>query len=119
LKTDRPNPKPPYEPKLLVRVLFWFGIYFAAQLPLIAYHADFVWFPLGLVGPFVILADKLTRSEIHLPAWTLNATYAFYAVHLAASLIVRRRKTFYILVWILIFIVLFNLAGCEMDQHMH
>ena len=113
------DPKPPYQPGLLVRLLIWFGIYFAAQLPLIPYHADYVWYPFGLVMPFVMLADKLTHSEIHLPALTLNILYVFYAAHLAASLIVRPRRTYYILIWILVFLVIFNLAGCELVQHTH
>lgn len=100
MNSDQPNPKAPYQPSLHIRLLAWFGIYFAAQLPLIPYHADLVWFPMGIFGPFVLLADKITRTEIALPIWTLKAAYALYTVHLAASLIVRRRKMFRILIWI-------------------
>jgi peptidoglycan/LPS O-acetylase OafA/YrhL len=74
---------------------------------------------MGLLGPFVYLANKITGTEITFPGWTLRATYAFYAIHLVASLVVRRRRTFQILIWILLALVIFNLGGCELDQHLH
>jgi hypothetical protein len=113
------NPKAPYEPHLVLRLLLWFGLYFGAQLPLIPYRQDWAWFPMGLLGPFVYLANKITGAEIVLPIWTLRALYACYAIHLLASLVVRRGKTFQVLIWILLFVVIFNLGGCELDQHLH
>jgi hypothetical protein len=119
LNPPQPTTKPPYEPGFAFRLLLWFGIYIGAQLPLIPYRQDWAWFPMGLLGPFVYLANKITGAEIALPMWTLRVLYIGYALHLIASLVVRRRKIFQLLIWILFVLVIFNLGGCEMDQHLH
>jgi hypothetical protein len=119
LNANPTTAKVPYEPSLPLRLLLWFGLYFGAQLPLIPYRQDWAWFPLGLLGPFVYLLNKITGAEIALPMWTLRVLYIGYALHLIASLVVRRRKTFQLLIWILLVLVIFNLGGCEMDQHLH
>jgi hypothetical protein len=119
LDPQKPSVEPVPGPHTGVRLLWWFGIYFTAQFPLFPYRADYSYFPVGLTFPFLLLADKITGTEILLPAWVRDATYGFYILHLAASLVVRSCKAFRILLWILIAVVLFNLAGCEMGQHAH
>jgi hypothetical protein len=41
------------KPNVGIRMLIWFGIYFGAQLPLIAYYPFITMFPAGLISAYI------------------------------------------------------------------
>lgn len=116
-------------PSPTTRLLWWLGIYFAAQLPLLIY-ADklkgWLWFafPLGMGYPFSLLLAGVTPPWIGRAAQTngwiggffelfpLALPFIIYLVHLILTCRVQKRRHFLLLMWILGAIVLFNLASC-------
>jgi hypothetical protein len=120
-----------YRPSVGVRLLWWFGIFLAAQLPLIPLilwihcNSGRIWFvfPMGLEWPFFLLTAWLVPQPDPTTSFAQNLHYAYriimmvfpwaiYAVHLFLSLCIRERRHFLILMWILGAIVLLNLASC-------
>ena len=99
-----------FEPSLGNRILWWFGIYFAAQLPLIKYIAGFYLFPFGLAVYYRFL---ISSGDGQNQGWMLFP-YALYVIHLVLSLCWPNPKAFRILMIILVVIVVLNLVGCEM-----
>ena len=104
-----------YQPSPGIRLLWWFGIYFAAQLPLVTMAPAFWMFPVGLsfyLAPLVPTAYADSSKEL-IP----DLGYIFYALHLALSLIFPSRRVFLILMLILTVAVVANLAGCASEMH--
>ena len=120
-------------PHRVIRLLLWFGIYFAAQLPLIPWGCKIDWhlwplYPMTMEWSFVSLVTWLmphmpnnsdgsitsTRQAIETCIWTVGEIFpwATYVVHLICTLCVRKRRSFLILMWILIVIVALNFASC-------
>jgi hypothetical protein len=112
-----------------IRLLWWFSIYVAAQLPLIPYviaggweRNDWVWllFPQGmewwLLYSTAWIVNQINQTSQVAGTCFRIALMAFpwslYAVHLFYSLRVRRRRTFLVFMWILGAITLFNLGSC-------
>jgi hypothetical protein len=96
-----------FSPSLEVRLRWWFGIYFVAQLPLVLYVAFEPLFPMGLLGLW------LSPKDLNIYFQTiLLYSYAFYIAHLILSLSLPSKRAFRILMVILIAAVLLNLAGC-------
>ena len=130
-KMEMKNPPP-----LPVRLFWWFGIYIAAQLPLIPLLCllnkgwprlswDWFLFPTGMAWWLFILTSWLgnaigrvshTAGEYYVLALMVLPWFG-YAVHLFYSLRVSKRVTFLILMWILVGIVLFNLGSCASFLH--
>ena len=129
---DRPAPN------RFIRLLWWFGIYLAAQLPLIPWALNMDWhlwplFPMAMEWSFVCLVSALmphmpnnpdgsitaTRQTIENFTWTVAIIlpWATYVIHLIWTLCVRRRRSFLILIWILIGIVVLNVASCAYFFH--
>ena len=115
-------------PSIRTRLLCWFGIYFAAQLPLIPWALNINWqawplFPMamewGLIGLISWLVprslfDAGGNQPLENCVWWVAAIFPWvtYIAHLICTLCVRKRRSFLILMWILIGIVLLNLASC-------
>ena len=95
-------------PSLRVRLIWWFGVYFAAQLPLIMFLPFEPMFPLGLLALW--LPGKDFNGGLFEPI--LVSSYGFYIVHLILSLSLPSKMAFRILTIILIIAVVLNLAGC-------
>jgi hypothetical protein len=110
-----------------IRLLCWFGIYVAAQLPLIPWMYRFdrtLWplFPMGMEWGLICLIGALVPrviweaggDQFQYCAWWVAAVlpWVTYVVHFVCTLCVRNRRTFLTLVWILIGVVLFNTASC-------
>ena len=98
-------------PTLGARLLWWFGIYFAAQLFLI-YLSPFLspslfWmFP---AGPSLTLISHDTSERM---ADTLCiSSYALYVVHLSLTLTIRNRRAFVVLMFLLTILVGLSLYG--------
>jgi len=134
VKTDNQN-RP--APSRTIRLLCWFGIYVAAQLPLVpwAYYIDWrLWplFPMAMEWGFICLVSALVpRSLLEMGGnqysadivryflWWVAAIlpWAAYFTHFTCTLFVRERRSFLILIWILIGIVLLNIASCAYFFH--
>jgi hypothetical protein len=95
-----------YTPSVGVRLLWWFGIYVAAQLPLAFSSSPFWAFPAGLA---VLLLSSTAPSLNSL----LPIGYVSYFVHLILSLTVRSKNFFRILMVILLVMVSLNLWSCK------
>ncbi|MCE0484438.1 MAG: hypothetical protein LV479_09395 [Methylacidiphilales bacterium] len=121
--------KSSYSPFFGVRLLWWFGVYVIAQLPLIPwvwrYPAAWFNFPTGIAWPLFLLTERFidwthrfgsAASEYFVIA-LMVLPWIVYAAHLIFSLYVRKRRTFLILMWILGVIVLFNLGSCAYFIH--
>ena len=65
-------------------------------------------YPMGLAG---LLAYDQSKEGL-LP-FLLFGSYFFYLIHLYATLTVRSKNSFHVLLWILVVFVVLNLAGCE------
>jgi len=111
---------PPLEdnPNVGVRMLIWFGIYFGAQLPLIAYYPFITMFPAGLISayisPFLPAPENDYFPVLRCgPAVILG--YVFYLVHFFLTLVASRPHVFRILIRILIVAVILNFTGCAMS----
>jgi hypothetical protein len=120
-----------------IRLLWWFGIYFAAQLPLIpwGYHLNWhLWplFPMAMEWGFIGLVSWLvprsvfeaggnqnTAQILQICIWwvAIILPWATYVTHLIWTLCIRTRRSFLILIWILIGIVLLNIASCAYLFH--
>lgn len=99
------------EPPAKIRTAWWFGIYFAAQLPLISMIAAFYLFPIGLSRAFVPASAGGDNKSL---MWLfLLGPYVIYLAHFIATLTVRSKKFFQILMVMLIVLVVLNLVGCE------
>jgi uncharacterized BrkB/YihY/UPF0761 family membrane protein len=106
------------KPNVGVRMLLWFGIYFGAQLPLIAYYPFITLFPAGLISayisPFLPAPENDYFPVLRCgPAVILG--YVFYLVHFLLTLVMSRPHAFRILIRILIVAVIVNFTGCAMS----
>jgi hypothetical protein len=114
------NPLPPFlrlQPGIARRFCWWFGIYFIAQLPL-AYDAGyFVFFPAGLVTPYLarLLPNENPGSD--LMRFVLQMSYFFYGIHLLLTFCMPSPRAFRILMIVLIVAVVLNLGGCALMLH--
>jgi len=97
-------------PSLTVRLAWWFGIYFAGQLPLIYYIGAICFFPvgLGLYLDYFLPAEPEKGPS----SFVIFLPYAFYVVHLLFTTFVQSKNAFRILMTILIIIVVLNSVGC-------
>jgi hypothetical protein len=130
--------KSSYSPSFGIRLLWWFGIYFAAQLPLIPWALKMDWrlwplFPMAMEWGFVCFVGALmphmpnnpdgsitsTRQAIENCIWTVAIIFpwATYISHFVCTLRVRKRRSFLILMWILGGILISNLASCAYFFH--
>jgi hypothetical protein len=120
-------------PRRWVRLLIWFGIYAAAQLPFIPW----VWPEIERRNPVVLLFPQAMEWGILIVSWYLGfdqnkipvslqglvgwlfviSPWAIYVTHLVLMVWARNRKTFLILIWVFIGIVAFNMASCAMFLH--
>jgi predicted small secreted protein len=110
------KPSAPYEPSVGTRLLWWFGIYFAAQLPLIFFIPFFWAFPLGLATYILFMFPSIEshpRSHPFAIELVYTLAYTFYLWHLILSLAVRSKRTFVVLMIILIIVVCLNLSSCS------
>ena len=98
------------DPPRKTRAALWFGIYFAAQLPLISVIGAFYLFPTGLFRSFFPTNGEISPS---VGIAVIVVPYVVYLVHLIASLNVRSRTTFQMLLVILFVMVVMNLVGCK------
>jgi hypothetical protein len=107
-----PEPEKPSqeEPTRPVRLAWWFGIYFLAQLPLIKLIGGFYLYPMGLATFFLQGMPENQRSSM---AFLVFVPYGIYLAHLIASLWARKAGTFIILMIVLIVLVTMNTAGCS------
>ncbi len=102
-----------YWPQARHRLLWWGGL---LLLAMVASYPDpraigaFYLFPLGLVKALLPQGEPY---EPYLMPATLPA-YLFYLVHFVLFLALSAKKYFYILLWILIFALTLNMAGCHM-----
>lgn len=108
----------PDSPSIRARLLWWFGMYLAFQLPLVAYAGFFLWFPTGLIGPFVELYAPYRGDNNYFP-WmnhplVVPLGYLFYLAHFLATLFWPGPKSFRILMVILAIALALNLTGCLM-----
>ena len=101
------------DPPVKIRAALWFGIYFAAQLPLISMTAGFYLFPTGLFKVLIPVGTNGISGPGPLFWFVLFGPYVIYLVHLIATLNVRSKAVFQILLVVLIVLVVLNLAGCE------
>ncbi len=117
-------------PRTRNRLLWWFGIYLAAQLPLIPLVLPLRgWmrflFPTGMAWPLIYLTGGLlarigkvgSAYGEYFVITLMIVPWILYAVHLFLSLSVRSRRHFLILLWILGALVLFNLGSCAYFLH--
>jgi len=102
-----------YAPSIGVRLLCWFGIYFGAQLPLIFFAFAFWMFPMGLAAYLFSIFPRITVPNQFINVTACTLAYAFYLIHLTLSLTVRNKRTFIVLMIILIIAVCLTLFGCE------
>jgi len=120
-----------------VRLLWWFGIYLAAQLPLIPWALNIDWhlwplFPMAMEWGFIGLVSWLVPRSVFEAGGNQHAAqilencvwwvaailpWATYVTHLICTLCVRKRRSFLILMWILIGIVLLNITSCAYFFH--
>ena len=100
----------PYAPSVGVRLLWWFGIYFGAQLPFyIRAPGLIIWigkFPEGALAPFV------PSDFVSDPGGILGTLgYAVYLGHFILNLVVRTKRVFFLLMIILILLLCLTLYG--------
>ena len=98
------------DPPRRTRAAWWFGIYFVAQIPLISLIAGFYLFPIGLFRPLFPPDGGDNAPSAFL---VIVGPYVVYLMHLIASLNVRSRNIFQLLMVVLIVLVVLNLVGCE------
>ncbi len=117
-------------------MLWWFGIYFVAQLPIIpwtlAWWQMWLLFPMTMEWGFMGLMGSLIPKSVwqadgnqhaatilYNCAWTVAAIlpWATYVTHCICTLCVRQRRSFLILMWILGGILILNLASCAYFIH--
>jgi hypothetical protein len=107
---QKPREKTP-APSRIARFAWWFGIYLAAQLPLIKHAGVFWMYPLGL-------SNFLMFYNINIPLWCgsgltlVCVPYVIYLVHLVLSLSVTKKRFLFMMI-LLIVIVSLNTVGCE------
>ena len=111
------DPKPPYQPGLLVRLLIWFGIYCAGSLPALlrtgAWFDPINWlmapllFATGLSTPFVAIMNAIYRGDpgemLVIPA---ACGYIPYGIHMHFTALARTRRRFSLLLLMLVVLVL-------------
>jgi hypothetical protein len=105
-------PRDKVAPSATVRLAWWFGIYFAAQLPLVTCIAGFYLFPLGLAR-LVVSAGGSGSMPGGIMLFLVVLPYLFYIVHFLVAMNTRSKATFQILMVVLLVVVIFNLVGCE------
>ena len=115
---------------LKIRLAWWFGLYFAAQVPLALYIRHFwdlrvihiialtPYFPIGLgwmISSHVVynLPARFQGSftqfcDTYLP-------YLIYLTHFGTSLLVRSKRVFYFLMLALIVILVLSLSSCASE----
>lgn len=98
--------KLPDKVTLKKRLLWWFGIYFGFQLPLILLFPFILNFPWGLAPYFAFVFDSSNE-----PAFRTMG-YLFYLTHFLVSMACPNRKLFRALMVVLIIIVCLNTASC-------
>jgi hypothetical protein len=107
-------------PSIVIRLLWWFGIYFAAQIPFIIGHDRPAW-----VVMFPTLLGFLTAPIWHLfpdrPFITIVGflcfvafPYGVYGLHLYATLKTRSHARFDLLLVVLVLLVLLTQFGTRM-----
>ena len=111
LMDDQPSPR--------ARLAWWFGIYFAAQLPLVfllPWNPRFpLFFPIGLGLPFNI--GQIDYVKVWYPDrfTVFFLCYVLYFAHLAFTYYAPTHRTFKRLIISLTIIVLFTLFGSYME----
>ncbi|MCE0499222.1 MAG: hypothetical protein LV481_14880 [Methylacidiphilales bacterium] len=100
-------PRSSYVPSKEKRLLWWFGIYFFLQVPLIRFFPFFWLFPNGLVKFFFHIDPTVVGKPV-----LLLLAYSFYLAHLTLSLIIPSKRVFIILMVILIVLVSLNVTSC-------
>jgi hypothetical protein len=88
------------------RLLWWFGIYLGAQLPLILLFPFILDYPWGL-GPYFAFVCGSSNE----PAYRMTG-FLVYIVHFLANLTFSSRTIFNVLRIILIVIVILNTGSC-------
>jgi hypothetical protein len=88
------------------RFLWWFGIYFGAQLPLILWWPCILNYPLGL-SPYVSFVLGYSN-----PFSFRTFGYGFYLMHFLLTTMFPSRKAFLTLMIILIIVSSLNTASC-------
>jgi hypothetical protein len=99
-------------------MLSWFGIYFAAQLPLVAYYQFVTLFPAGLISAYISPFLPPPEND-YFPVLRCTPAvifgYVFYFVHFFLTLVASRPGAFRILIRILIVAVILNFTGCAIS----
>jgi hypothetical protein len=88
------------------RLLWWFGIYFGLQLPLIMLFPFILNFPWGLAPYFAFIFGSSNE-----PAFRMTG-YLFYFVHFLATITLSSRAIFNVLRIVLIIVVILNTVSC-------
>ena len=96
----------PDEVSFKKRMLWWLGIYFGLQFPLILLFPFILNFPWGLAPYFAFLFGSTNE-----PAFRM-AGYAFYLIHFVITAMAPGRKFFIFLMLVLIIVVSLNTVSC-------
>jgi hypothetical protein len=110
LDSQQPSAEPVPTPRIRIRLLWWFGIYFGGQLPLVKALFFFPLFPLGLLE----WIPRPRDNPIHPPNFApfIVAAYGFYLAHFILSVWFSRATAFRILMISLLVVIVFNTIGC-------
>jgi hypothetical protein len=113
---EKEVPQSLYVPSFGKRLLWWFGIYFTLQLPLIRYFPFFWLFPNGLVKYFFHVDPTVVGEPALLGFPVLFFIgWGFYLTHLILSLFIPSKRAFIILMAILIVLVSLNVTSCRKE----
>ncbi len=130
METEPKKVKQPDEPSVGIRLVWWFGVYFGAQVPLLLYINHFWNFKvIGIIAmirafPFGLGHMISTHLTYDLPAKYQGVCsqfcngylpYLIYLAHLGVSLAVRSKRVFYLLMLALAVILALNLSSCVSD----